>query len=238
MAALAEGVEVSSDVGCFYLIENRLSELMPYSIGFRRCFARILPLQQAEKMHSDFCPLANFGPRSLLFVDIEATGLSSGSPFFLVGVVFDDGHDILFRQFLERDYSEESALLVYFSEMLDEAEVVVSFNGKSYDLPYIRERSVIHGVTFNLGQYHLDLVYESRRRWRDQFPNCRLRTLERATCHRFRSDDIPEVEIPDAFHRFVRRGYTIQMENIIRYNRLDLIILIQIFMFILEGRKL
>lgn len=39
LAGLAEGVEVSSNVGCFYFIENCLSELMPYSIGFRRRFA-------------------------------------------------------------------------------------------------------------------------------------------------------------------------------------------------------
>ena len=238
LEAVADGVEVGSDAGRFLLIEKRLSELMPGSGGFRTRFTHALPSPPAKRMHPDLSPLADVGTDGLLFVDIEATGLTAGSPLFLIGVLFDDGSDVVSRQLLARDYSEEAAVLAYFSGMLEAAEVVVSFNGKSYDLPYIRDRSVFHGVPFRLCQHHLDLIHESRRRWRGRLPDCRLQTLERFICRRMRSGDIPGAEIPEAYHRFVRTGNAVQMRDILHHNALDLITMLEILVFMLEGREL
>ena len=139
---------------------------------------------------------------------------------------------------LARDYSEEAALLTCFSEGLEPTEVVVSFNGKAYDLPYIRDRCLFHGVPFRLRQHHLDLIHESRRRWRGRLPNCRLQTLERYICRRMRSGDIPGAEIPDAYHRFVQTGNAAQLRDILHHNALDLVTMAEILVFMLEGRDL
>ncbi len=37
---------------------------------------------------------------------------------------------------------------------------------------------------------HCDLLHHARRRWRRQLPNCKLQTLERYACRRWRHDDL------------------------------------------------
>ena len=56
---------------------------------------------------------------------------------------------------------------------------LVTFNGKSFDVPFVRERAVAHRLTPPPHLTHVDLLHASRRRWRDRVPNCKLTTLER-----------------------------------------------------------
>ena len=239
---VTEGEEVCSDAGRFLQIEKSFSDMVPGSEGFCTRYVRALSFSDAlghpGQLHPDFHPLADVGPEALLFVDIEATGLTAGTPLFLIGALTCDGNSLNARQLLARDYAEEAALLAHFSEMLEASEVVASFNGKTYDLPYIRDRCLFHGVPFRLRQHHLDLIYESRRRWRGRLPNCKLQTLERFICRRMRSGDIPGAEIPDAYHRFVQTGNAVQMRDILHHNALDLVTMAELLVFMLEGRDL
>jgi uncharacterized protein YprB with RNaseH-like and TPR domain len=76
---------------------------------------------------------------------------------------------------------------------------------------------------------------ESRRRWRADVPNCRLQTLERALCGRQRVGDIPDWQIPGAYHRFVATGDARQMGDVLHHNPLDLLTMAQLVVAILTG---
>lgn len=237
---VAEGAEVRSEAGCFFLIDQPFQDL--FSTGgeafgeqYVRLFASFQREETFEHLHESLHPLVKTAPEDLLYVDIETTGLSAGTPLFLVGALTFSEGSLRVRQLLARDYTEEVALLDYFSGLLEGARVMVSFNGKSFDLPYIRDRSVFHGIPFHLYQAHIDLLHEARRRWRKRLPNCKLQTLERYICKRMRYDDIPGAEIPDAYHRFVRSGNAVQMREILHHNALDLITMAEVLVFMLEG---
>ena len=99
-------------------------------------------------------------------------------------MAWEDGH-LAFEQWLARDYSEESAILQAFADRYEQAGVLVTFNGKSFDMSMIRERCAFHAVELPHRRVpHLDLLHESRKRWRGEVPNCRLQTLERHLCRR------------------------------------------------------
>ena len=188
--------------------------------------------------YDTFHPLINAKPQDVIYVDIEATGLTAGTPLFLIGALrFFEG-ELRILQFLARDYTEEPALLTYFAEFFDASLVVVSFNGKTYDLPYIRDRCIFMGVPFRLQQAHIDMLHVGRRFWGKQLPNCKLQTLEQYLCKRTRRGDIPGAEIPDAYHRFVQSGNAVQMRDILHHNALDLLTTAEVLMFVLEGRSL
>jgi hypothetical protein len=157
-----------------------------------------------------------------LFFDIEATGLGN-SPVFLVGVMRELGGDLVVRQFLARDYSEEAAVIRGFLEEATAARELVSYNGKSYDLPYLRNRAVATAVPFALDLPHRDLLHEARRKWKEVLPDCRLQTIERRILGRGRADDIPGHAIPDAYHAFVRTGDPRDIVRILEHNRIDLL---------------
>ena len=96
------------------------------------------------------------------------------------------------------------------------------FNGKTFDLPYVRIRSAATGLAFTVDAAHFDLLHVCRRIWKDAVPDCKLQTLESCICGRFREDDISGCQIPDAYHAYVHTGSAAQMARCIKHNMLDL----------------
>ncbi|MHB0936974.1 MAG: ribonuclease H-like domain-containing protein [Armatimonadota bacterium] len=174
------------------------------------------------------CAHADWAPEDLIFVDLETTGLGH-SPLFLIGAMTLEGDDLVVRQYLARHYGEESAVTQLFLEHAREKRLLVSFNGKSFDYPYLRARAAANAVPWSLKLEHFDLLHESRRAWRHKLPNCRLQTLEQCICGRPpRHGDIPGARIPDAYHEFVRTANAAELVRIIRHNMLDLITLAEL----------
>ncbi|MBD3348708.1 MAG: hypothetical protein GF400_05890 [Candidatus Eisenbacteria bacterium] len=166
-------------------------------------------------------------PEGALFIDTETTGLGSAM-VFLLGVMSVSDEGVVLRQVFARDYREENALLGEWTGMLGSAEMLVSFNGKSFDMPVLRDRLGFHGMQSPVEPRHVDLLHPSRRRWRGVLPDCRLQTLEWQVCGRRRSGDIPGEEIPAAYHHFVRTGDPADMLSVLHHNALDLITLADI----------
>ncbi len=170
----------------------------------------------------------------LLFLDLETTGLQS-TPLFLIGAMTWEDGDLMVRQFFARHYGEEAAVISAFLQRAKSHRVLVSFNGKSYDWPYVRMRAAATGVPFELDPAHLDLLHESRRIWRRAVPDCRLQTLEQYVLgHQPREDDIPGRDIPDTYHRFVRTGDATEMLSVLEHNLLDLVSLAELLVLALD----
>lgn len=116
---------------------------------------------------------------------------------------------------------------------------LVTFNGKSFDLPTLEARSAACGL-FDRPSVpdHVDLLHEARRRWRRELPNCRLQTVEQLICARRRVGDIPGCDIPAAYHEFVRshrsddpvrRTASVRrLQTILHHNALDLLTMAEV----------
>lgn len=170
----------------------------------------------------DLSALCEAGLGSALFLDLETGGLAS-SPVFLAGTMHWNGSDFVLRQYFARHYGEEAGLLRALDRAARDFEFVVTFNGKSYDAPFLRSRAVIHGVAMSLPGRHVDLLHPSRRRWKGSFIDCRLQTLERWVCRRRRSGDVPSDEVPALYHDFVRCGEPHRLIPVFHHNMLDVI---------------
>jgi len=170
-------------------------------------------------------------PEDLIFFDLETTGLSS-SPLFLIGtMVWEDG-GLVTRQYFARDYSQEGPAVAAFLESAVGRKLLVSFNGKSFDLPFVRARAAVNGLRCELEAAHLDLLHTSRRIWGRQLPDCKLQTLESRICGRQRHGDIPGHLIPDAYHEYVRTENACQMAAVLEHNFLDLVTLADLIVHI------
>jgi uncharacterized protein YprB with RNaseH-like and TPR domain len=112
--------------------------------------------------------------------------------------------------------------------MYGDKALIVSFNGKSFDVPFVRMRAAYNGLACDLPQPHLDLLHASRRVWRRQLPDCKLQTLESHICGRWRTGDIPGSMIPDAYHDFVHTKNAARMVRVLEHNYLDLVTLAEI----------
>ena len=162
-----------------------------------------------------------------LFLDLETCGLAA-SPVFLAGTMHWNGADFVLRQYFARHYGEEAALLAALAAELPRHALLVTFNGRSYDAPFLAARALTHGVALRFPPGHVDLLHLARRRWRDVLPDCRLQTLERRVCRRWRSGDVPGDEVPGLYHDFVRRGDAWRLVPVFHHNLLDVITMAEI----------
>jgi hypothetical protein len=158
----------------------------------------------------------------VLFLDLETTGLAS-TPLFLIGSLECEAGEFVVRQYFARDYSEEAAVISLFAERLAAKRLLVTFNGKTFDVPYLRMRAAANAVPFEAEPPHFDLVHACRRVWKGVLPDCRLQTLEGRICGRWRSGDIAGELIPTAYHDYVRTRNAAQIVEILRHNEMDLL---------------
>jgi uncharacterized protein YprB with RNaseH-like and TPR domain len=168
-----------------------------------------------------------FGHRRLLYLDIETCGLSA-APVFLVGLGFAVDRNIVFRQLFARDYAEERALLEEVARVAKEFDALVTFNGKTFDAPFLRDRATLHRLPFALPQPHLDLLWMARRRWKEYLPNCRLQTLEWRILRRRRGGDVEGAEIPGLYHDYVKRGEPHRLVPVFHHNLLDVVAMVEL----------
>lgn len=172
-------------------------------------------------------PPNSFEMENALFLDTETTGLAGGTGTyaFLVGTGrFSPTHFVV-KQFLMRDYNEELALLYLVNQELQETDTIISFNGKTFDLPLLQTRFVISRLGFPGAHhhYHLDLLHMSRRLWRQKLESCSLSSLEANILGVTRTNDIPGFEIPERYFQFLQSGQGELLQDIIQHNVIDIV---------------
>jgi hypothetical protein len=185
---------------------------------------------------------------NLLFVDLETTGLGGGAGTyaFLVGCGWFDGGTFRVRQFFLSSYAAERAMLQAVGELAEATGTVVTYNGKSFDLPLIETRFLYHRIeTPFAGMPHVDMLHPARRLWRSDEGDhagsagdacsgsprtgmgdggsCRLSAIEETLCGHRREGDVPGFQIPARYFEFVRSGDARPLAAVLEHNRLDLL---------------
>jgi len=177
--------------------------------------------------------LIKLDPFNLKFMDIETMGLSN-QPIILLGVAEIKGDSIESNQYLLRDFDEEPALIDAYLSHIDEASVHVTFNGASFDIPFIKNRAKYYRIAHDLDQIHFDLMYPARNLWKGILPDCKLTTIEEYICGITREDDVPGAYVPDYYRTYREKHNIGPLIPIIDHNRMDIISLASFLMRIYE----
>ncbi|NIM71369.1 MAG: hypothetical protein GTO48_13210, partial [Xanthomonadales bacterium] len=106
---------------------------------------RRLTPDRAAAGHPDFGPLAQAEPEDLLLFDLETLGLGNAAVFLIGCLTMGEAGPCL-EQFLAEDYSQESGIIRRFAARMRGRTVLVSFNGKSFDLPLLAGRAGVWRV--------------------------------------------------------------------------------------------
>jgi uncharacterized protein YprB with RNaseH-like and TPR domain len=183
----------------------------------------------------------------MLFIDLETTGLAGGAGTyaFLVGLAWYQDGGLRVRQLFLSTFAAERVLLEAVAEVAQLCGAVVTYNGKSFDLPVMETRFVLHRLaTPFAGIPHVDMLHPARRLWRDDAEaapvrggergpvppkprtgegGCRLGALEESLCGHVRQGDVPGFQIPSRYFHFVRTGDARGLAAVMEHNRLDLV---------------
>lgn len=164
-----------------------------------------------------------------VFLDTETTGLAGGAGtyVFLVGVGYFEGDQFCVRQYFMRDYNEERALLSALNDLLSNFKAVVTYNGKTFDLPLMESRYIMSGMKMSLkNPYHFDLLYPARRLWKRRLENCSLSTVERDILGVIRDDDVPGYLIPEIYFSYLRTKDARALKQVFEHNLQDILSLV------------
>jgi len=165
-----------------------------------------------------------------LLIDTETTGLGRGPGTFafMVGIGrVDVGADsFVVRQYLAPDYGDEPLLLERIEAEAANAAGLISFNGRSFDLPVLETRYILNGWERSplSGMAHLDLLPTARRLWGRLLASCALSALESDLLKVARGDsDIPGYEIPAIYAEYLATGETENVARVYYHNRYDIL---------------
>jgi uncharacterized protein YprB with RNaseH-like and TPR domain len=166
---------------------------------------------------------AGTGPaHGALYLDLETLGFA-GVQLFLVGMLHAGAEGFHVHQFLARDYSEEATVLEVCRPLLEQAECLVTYNGRTFDWPFLTSRYRYHRLPPPVAPAHLDLLPLARRLYSGRLPNCSLGTIEEHVLGLQRVGDVPGGAIPDLYHRAVAEENAQVLAPVLYHNQVDLL---------------
>jgi hypothetical protein len=180
-------------------------------------------------------PIALFDPRlaahsawadRAVFFDVETTGLSGGAGTlaFVAGCGWFDDEGFRVRQFFLSGPAGERAMLDALAEVFGAASLLVTFNGRSFDVPVMEMRWAFHRLDAPTeAMPHFDMLPPARRLWGGGETDCSLGSLERQLFGVQRYRDVPGFEIPTRYFRFLRTGDVGAIEGVLEHNRQDVV---------------
>jgi uncharacterized protein len=192
-----------------------------------------MPVDSAAVASSELLALLALDPKlsscnfeRALFLDTETTGLGAGAGVvaFLVGMAwFDRDRTLHLEQLLVRKLADEPAMIERVRECLEAAEVIVTYNGKTFDLPVLASRCVMNRAPALPERPHLDLLHVARRLHKQRLGQCRLISLERSVLGFERGPDIEGAECAARYGHFLRTGDESALAGVVEHNAWDVV---------------
>lgn len=220
--------------GTTFVIES----IYPYETNHRLVVKDLNEQLQAISSWFGNPNILNNKPSSFAFLDTETTGLVGGSGIytFLIGVGKFEEHQFKILQFFLHDPAQESAQLYALEEFLSGCRTVITYNGKSFDIPLLNTRFITHGWNPIFSEFgHIDLLHLVRRLWRDKLPSRTLGNIETKVLHTFRTnEDIPGWLIPQIYFDYLQIGDTSRLANIQYHNLMDVLSLALLFNHLIQ----
>jgi uncharacterized protein YprB with RNaseH-like and TPR domain len=220
-------LEARRDAACYVLDKV-------YSLDHQHGAGRLADLVQlTPEAAAVFCQDERLGELQFgdfLFLDTETTGLAgAGTLAFMVGAAFfergPEGEAFVVRQYFLRDHGDEPAMLEMLAELVEKKAGLITFNGRSFDLPLLDNRYLMNRMGGSLQDLpHIDLLHPARRLWRRRLESCSLSSLEQNLLRVQRShEDVPGWLIPGLYHDYVRSGDGRLMQRVFYHNELDML---------------
>ncbi len=167
----------------------------------------------------------------IIFLDTETTGLSGGAGTcaFLIGLGYFHNGQFRVTQLFMRDFGDEGAQLDQLNALLTEHQAVATYNGKTFDVPLLQSRNVLHRIRTRLDSLaHLDLLHAVRRHWKQSLPDCSLGSAEMYLLNAGRTGDVPGFLIPQIYFDYLRTQDSRHLNPVFYHNQCDILALVGI----------
>jgi len=174
----------------------------------------------------------DFDKESICFIDIETTGLNKSNNFiYLLGMLYFDQNSSSWNitQYFIDNLKEEKDLLHQFNDMIKKFKIIITFNGESFDIPFIKHRMSKYMKSNNIDNLLSFDIYKKLKEERPflNLKNYKLKTIEE-TLGIYRDDIISGKECINLYYKYVKTKDKSLIDDILKHNHDDLYYLIDI----------
>jgi uncharacterized protein YprB with RNaseH-like and TPR domain len=163
----------------------------------------------------------------ILFLDTETSGLGGGTGTFafMVGLGFFTETGFTVKQLFMRNPSEEASMLVELIRIASKFAAVLTYNGKSFDIPLLNNRYVLNGINSPFKEMaHIDLLQVTRKVWSNRFASRSLGNLENQLLGFFRSgEEVPGWMVPQIYFDYLINHDPNPLVGVFYHNKIDIL---------------
>jgi uncharacterized protein YprB with RNaseH-like and TPR domain len=191
-----------------------------------------------------------FNLEELLFIDIETLGLYD-SPIIILGLGYFNNDKFEIHILFARNLEEEIAICEHFkSKILPQFKCLVTYNGKSFDIPYIANRLLyffdenpmiskkeIPYKRSNSRFHHIDLYHNCRRTFKGRYKRYTLTDMEQSLLNLNRANELPSNLVGFCYEKYLEdpERYIGLIKEVIDHNYWDIYSMPLILQKLLEG---
>jgi len=137
-----------------------------------------IKIQTDEPLFSSTLLDFYFSGMKIGVLDIETTGLNPSRNKFILGGLFTFEDKVLHQFFAESRSEEKETLEAYLTE-ISKLDMVITYNGKHFDMPFLAKRAQAHGINVQLS-FNLDLylMLNGHSPIKKFVPNLKQKTVE------------------------------------------------------------
>ncbi|MBB6216042.1 hypothetical protein HNQ80_002133 [Anaerosolibacter carboniphilus] len=180
------------------------------------------PLHERLSLPDNYLSL--YKDLSFAIFDIETTGLSPEyNQVILVGILYVENERMMIQQFFCHHRREEKVLLEAFSEKIKAFDFLISYNGDSFDIPFLNKRLGKHHIPFRVDTHKSFDILKFVRRKREllNLQDCKLKSVEKSL-NILRTDTISGKESVELYQLYENYPENHLKEKILLHNYDDL----------------
>lgn len=174
--------------------------------------------------------LIDIPPNSFVF-DIETTGLNHNyCKVILIGILFNQDNKTVIKQFFINNPENEKDLLLSFIDNIKYYNKHITFNGLTFDIPFLNSRFKNHNIDFSLSKNDDTDILKLIRPFKEKLSlsDCKLKTIEKYLgIHR--EDTISGKESVDLYNTYVSNKDLNLKQKILLHNYEDIYYLGKMF---------
>ena len=164
-----------------------------------------------------------FNIEQVLFFDVECVELGFGynNTPWLIGMAWFSENGLKIKQIFSPTPLQEPEALDFLDETWKNFSCVISYNGKSFDIPLIKSRFLLFEKSNpHIHTTHIDLYHVFGKLI--DAPRYRLIDMEKNRLEFERKDDLSGAYSGQAYFEWLKHGDRALLDRIIEHNRLDL----------------
>lgn len=174
----------------------------------------------------------------IAFLDVETSSLSSGSGTlaFLIGICSFNQSGVNLVQIFLDDPIHEPVFINYLDNMLLNTKLLVTYNGKTFDIPVLKTRYSLNRIPHQFNSIaHIDLLAISRKLWRLRLESRTLSSIEREILEFHRDQtEVPGWLVPQLYYDYLQTGDAAILEGVFYHNKMDILSLSALFQYVIS----